>query len=117
MKKVLTTKSKKRGEKGNCLAAAFASILDLSISDIPQFEEMCKSTWKQALFEWCSSIGVKVEFTKSIPDGFCIGVGRHECGDLHAVILKDGRFYFDTNGSEKYYKEHRYCLLLERITC
>lgn len=111
----VTTKSASRGEKGNCLAAAFASMLDIEISDVPQFEEMTKTTWKNALFEWASSINVEVKFTKSIPDGFCIGIGVHACGDLHAVILSNGDFYFDTNGSEDYYIEHRYCITVNRL--
>lgn len=115
MKLTLVTKSKERGEKGNCLAAALASMLDLEISDIPKFEEMCNATWKVALHEWAASIGVRVEFTREIPSGYCIGVGRAESGLLHAVILKDGFFHFDTAKSGGFYQEHRYCLLVERI--
>jgi hypothetical protein len=111
----VTTKSASRGEKGNCLAAAFASVLDVDISDVPQFEEMTPETWKKALFDWASSINVEVEFTRSIPDGFCIGIGVHENGMYHAVILRDGDFYFDTNGTEKYYVEHKYCITVNRL--
>lgn len=111
----VTTKSASRGEKGNCLAAAFASMLDIDISDVPQFEEMTPETWKKALFDWASSINVEVEFTRSIPDGFSIGIGVHECGFLHAVILNNGDFYFDTNGSGDYYVEHRYCITVNRL--
>lgn len=111
----VTTKSASRGEKGNCLAAAFASMLDIDISDVPQFEEMTPETWKKALFDWASSINVEVEFTRLIPDGFCIGIGIHENGMYHAVILRDGDFYFDTNGTEKYYVEHKYCITVNRL--
>jgi hypothetical protein len=110
-----TTKSEKRGEKGNCLAAAFASILDLEISDIPQFEDMQKDTWKCALNKWASSIGINIEFTHSMPTGFSIGIGIHKCGEHHAVVLRDGLFYFDTNGTGKYYEEHRYCISVTKI--
>ncbi len=110
-----TTKTINRGEKGNCLAAAFASILDLEIAEIPQFEEMTKDTWKLELNKWASSIDINVEFTHSIPNGYSIGIGIHECGEHHAVILNDGAFYFDTNGTEKYYKEHRYCISVTRV--
>ena len=109
-----TTTSLSKGERGNCLAAALASILDLKISEIPKFEIMCKRTWKSALHEWSTGIGVMVEFTKSIPAGFCIGIGRHASGELHAVILLDGAFYFDTNGTNAFYEEHKYCLLVSR---
>ena len=111
----MTSKSEKRGEKGNCLAAALASILDLEIVDIPQFEEMNKATWKDALHNWSLSIGVRIQFTKSLPTGLSIGVGEHRDGGLHAVVLNDGDFYFDPNGTNQYYEEHRYCLLVEKI--
>lgn len=109
-----TTKFRSKGERGNCLAATLASILDLEISEVPQFEEMAKEIWRHSLHEWSSSIGVRIEFTKSIPNGFCIGIGRHKTGDLHAVILKDGCFYFDPNGTGQYYNEHKYCIVVEK---
>jgi|TARA_B110000196_G_scaffold318860_1_gene335228 hypothetical protein len=111
----VTTKSSTKGENGNCLAAAFASILDIEIADVPKFEEMTKTTWKKALFDWASSINVEVAFTNSIPNGFCIGIGVHDSGEYHAVILRDGDFYFDTNGTEKYYVEHKYCITVNRL--
>lgn len=97
------------------MAAAFASLLDIEIADVPKFEEMTKATWKGALFKWASNINVEVTFTKSIPDGFCIGIGVHENGMYHAVILRDGDFYFDTNGTEKYYVEHKCCITVNRL--
>jgi len=111
-----TTKSANRGENGNCLATALASMLDLKITDIPEFEDMCKNTWKPALHEWATKIGVNITFTKSIPKGFSIGIGRHANGLLHAVILEDGAFYFDTNGSGKFYEEHKYCLEVNKLS-
>jgi len=87
----------------------------LEIIDVPQFEEMCKDTWKDALHNWSSSIGVTITFTKSIPEGLSIGVGRHKSGYLHAVVLNNGYFYFDPNGTEQYYEEHRYCLSIDRV--
>ncbi len=115
MTPVLTTKSTLRGEKGNCLAATLASILDLNINDIPQFEEMCKATWKNALQNWSANIGIVITFTHDIPDGFSIGIGKHKSGELHAVILNDGKFHFDPNGTNLFYEEHRYCLSVERV--
>ncbi len=107
---VFTTKFAERGEKGNCLAAALASILHLKIEDVPEFEEMCKSTWKPALRKWSSDVGASIEFTTSIPKGFSVGVGIHKSGGFHAVVLKDGFFFFDPNGTDLFYEQHRYCL-------
>lgn len=114
MNYLTTTKFASKGEKGNCLAAALASTLGIPISDVPEFEEMEPKIWKDSLHEWSRKIGVDIIFTKTIPKGFCIGIGRHSNGFLHAVILKDGAFHFDTNGSGEFYAEHRYCLEVKK---
>lgn len=102
------TKSLVNGERGNCLATALASLLSLDVTAVPQFEEMQKHQWKQALREWLSSIGRSIEFTKKAPKGYAIGVGRKLCGHLHAIIVKNGERYFDPSPSNEFYAENRY---------
>jgi hypothetical protein len=110
VKPVLTTKHRRNGENGNCLAAAIASVLEITINDIPMFEEMTKNTWKNALFEWAGCIGIEVKFTNERPDGFAIGVGIHNSGECHAVVVHNGEFCFDTNGTDMFYPKHNYYL-------
>lgn len=108
MIKVFTTKSKSKGENGNCLAASLASVLEIQIEEVPEFENMTKDTWKNALFEWASKCGYAVRFTKNPPVGFAIGVGIHPEGEFHAVVVLNGEFFFDPNGSDEFYETHRY---------
>ena len=114
MLQVFTTKFKSNGEKGNCLAAALASVLEIDLIDVPQFEEMTRSTWKSALFDWADLNGYIIEFTNERPAGYGVGVGVHPDGGLHAVVVFNGEFYFDTNGTDVFYQEHRYYIKVSR---
>jgi len=49
MIKVLQTKFCTENQNGNCLAACLASILELRIEDIPQFEDMFEDWWPNVL--------------------------------------------------------------------
>jgi hypothetical protein len=115
MLQVYTTKHKRNGERGNCLAAAFASILELQIQDIPQFEEMTRETWRKAVVDWGYNNCINIQFSKERPKGYAIGVGVHPEGGLHAVVVLNGEFCFDVNGSDLFYVEHRYYIHVKRV--
>lgn len=110
-----TTKGQKTNERGNCLAAALSSLLGLRIVDVPAFEDMEKSQWKEALISFCSSKSIHAEFTRDIPSGLSIGVGIKSSGMRHAVILQDGDFHFDPSITDEYYEQHLYCISLSPI--
>ena len=40
---------------GNCTNAAFASILEIGIEEIPHFEDMPANKWYPALLDWLES--------------------------------------------------------------
>jgi len=114
MTPIKQTKVTGEGVKGNCLAASIASILDISISDVPEFEEMAKSKWKKNLACWLQSIGYSANFSRNASNGFCIAVGRHLDGILHAVIVNAGQFYFDPNPSNEFFHEICYYIDIKK---
>ena len=103
------TKMLINGEKGNCLATALASLLDLPVNEIPQFEEMDRSEWKGKLVAWLNSRGLTINSTVHPPKSYAIAIGWHASGMLHAIIVKDGRFFHDPHPSNDFlYKVRNY---------
>lgn len=93
------TKTTQNGDRGNCLATSFACLFDTPIEEIPEFEEMQRTEWKPALFEWLGAKGFTLRSGQIAPEGYAIAVGWNDDGVLHAVIVKDGTFYHDPNPS------------------
>lgn len=72
MTPIIQTKLHGNGVKGNCLAAALASLLDLPIEAVPAFEDMPQSgecdwnqyddfDWWRAVWTWLYLMGYDVE--------------------------------------------------------
>lgn len=87
---------------GNCLATSLACLLDINISDVPEFEEMARHDWKRCLKEWLCSLGLAIYTTQDAPKGFAIAVGWSPRGVLHAVVVKDGAFYHDPSTKNEF---------------
>jgi hypothetical protein len=101
MRKVKQTKFHTKKAKGNCMAAAFASILNLPLESIPQFEKMARDEWQESLFRWLHRIGYDMEVwhEDESPKGYAIANGPSSRGVGHSVIYKDGKLAHDPHPS------------------
>ena len=104
MTPIKQTKLHSESQRGNCFAAAIASVLDMPLHAIPKFEE-CKKEgeWQKVLFDWLYLIGWDVEIDyKKAPKGFSIAGGTSIRGIKHAVVVKDGEFIHDPHPSNDF---------------
>lgn len=95
MKHVLQTKQKKQ-EHQNCLNAAIASILELDLNEVPEFNLIeDHAAWWRAAQDWLKRLGFQMfllhlnEHTAHAPlyeDIPAILVGKNHKGILHAVV-------------------------------
>ena len=83
--------------RGNCLAAAVASILEIGIDDVPAFEQMQPNVWKSQLIDFLWSYGYQVvESKKSFKPGLhYIAIGKSARGYNHCAVYKDGKMIHD----------------------
>lgn len=109
---VQQTKCSVTGVGGNCLAASLASVLELALSDVPEFETMQRSEWKDNLRQWAKELGFCVSFETTAPPGYTVSVGRQLSGILHAVVAFNGSPYFDPHPAKTFYNEHCYFICL-----
>lgn len=97
------------GDKGNCLQAAVASILDKPLEEVPHF--ICYGeSWFIALILFMRDFGYEYhgiadgslltdpKFNKGI-GGYVIGSGMSPRGFSHAVVCKDGEIVHDPHPS------------------
>lgn len=86
-------------KRGNCWAACIASILELSLSDVPNF--MDYEDFNEKCDDFLNKYGLyliafSVKDSKVIPQGYHIIVGnspRYDC--LHAVVGHNGKLVHD----------------------
>lgn len=97
--------------EGNCFSACVASILEISIDDVPQF---MVGVWLDNLRDWCAARGLRATYWPSrgwaeangekflgVPTGYSIMTGespRHP-GVFHSVVALDGAMVHDPNPS------------------
>lgn len=84
---------------GNCMAACFASILEISLSDVPEIEDM--DDWFPLLNKWLKSLGfVMVQWpSEEWFPGYCLVSGISERGIMHMVIFNNGLLIHDPHPS------------------
>lgn len=78
------------GINGNCMAASFASILELPLSEVPEFENMGKNKWFQEVKDWLEKIGFTLlewQGETWLP-GYYLAMGISERGVKHQVVFK-----------------------------
>jgi hypothetical protein len=80
------------GSEGNCFSACVASIMDLPIDDVPNFENSGSGSWFVCASEWLAARGHHLvqlfpgqEFT-----GYHIGCGLSPRGYRHSVVYRAG---------------------------
>jgi hypothetical protein len=90
------TKFREDGEKGNSLACCVASIWDLDLDDVPEFEEM-PQTWRPAMQEFVAQLGynIKQEIAEFVADDYYIVMGRTSSGHGHARVAFQGKVVHD----------------------
>lgn len=98
------TQTKFGGEEGNCFAACVASVLELSIDDVPNFCGLYGPEWFIKFDEWLRSQGYGALMLN--PDG---GAPLHNCyyliggngprGFAHEVVGLNGKMVHDPHPS------------------
>ena len=91
------------GESGNCMSACLATIMGLSIDDVPNFFEVSNThdEWWKAVHDWLETYGYglcTVDFSAewmARKRGYVIVSGVSERDLFHATIWKDGEFVHD----------------------
>jgi len=89
------------GQRGNCLAAAVASILGISIEQVPEFEEM-ENYWRPFV-EFPTQFGRRLTYHPPThpPKGLSIGTvtSPRFPNETHAVVCLDGKVVHDPHPS------------------
>lgn len=88
---------------GNCLQAALASILDLSLDDVPHFVQDDQDHaddeswhWYARMLAWLDSRGLHLRDGEGAPPGsLVLALGTSPRGLGHIVIQRDGALVHD----------------------
>ncbi len=92
-------------QNGNCITAALASLLELELSDMPEFEDMAdcgkgtkdNKSWFRALLDWLESLEfylLQWEEEIYLP-GYFIANGPSPRGVEHSVVYKGREMVHD----------------------
>jgi hypothetical protein len=90
------------GSRGNCVQACVASILGLSLADIPNFADAKDGPSQHlALESWMSDRGIELLLMPGnyVPDAFYLGIGPGPRGCYHMVVMRDGSLAHDPHPS------------------
>jgi len=102
VKPIDQTKLHKPGkQKGNCMNAAFASLMEIQIEDIPKFEDMPGSSWYIALTNWLYGCGFELlrwDYEIYL-GGYFIANGPSPRGFEHSVVYKGTEMVHDPHPS------------------
>lgn len=98
------------GDRGNCMSACLASILEIPIDDVPCFYDAgpTEAHWHLALQDWLFSRGwalLQIDVERSDPavlsfPGYAIASGPSPRNpkNWHATVWKDGKIIHDPAG-------------------
>lgn len=90
---------------GNCLAACYASLLEMPLWMVPPFDQMFgRNDWDVRLDQWLKVLGYERVWTRGhrideLPE-FYIASGMSPRGICHAVIYSHGELVHDPHYSE-----------------
>uniref|UniRef100_A0A6M3JS73 Uncharacterized protein n=1 Tax=viral metagenome TaxID=1070528 RepID=A0A6M3JS73_9ZZZZ len=102
MKPIFQTKLHIKGkQRGNCMRAVFASLLELSIDEVPPFEDMPDSKYFPKLLDWLESIGFYLlQWDEEIYlPVFYIANGISPRGVSHSVVYFEEKMVHDPHPS------------------
>ena len=89
----------KNGVTGNCLAAAVASVLGLTLEEVPEFEEMSRGRYFVELISFAATTGRRLVYHPEThpPRGLSIGTvsSPRFPSEAHAVVCLDGEVVHD----------------------
>lgn len=102
---------------GNCLQAAIASVLELPLEAVPNFNE-AGDEWYPRLYDWCADHGfgvieydVKNDAQIVAPSaGYWIAGGLGARGILHAVVYENDRLAHDPHPSRSGIEEVQFMM-------
>lgn len=99
---------------GNCMQAAIASLLELTLDDVPHFVQHHADPW--ASFKtWCARRGLQVVEVAGDTSGDLLTFGPTRRGIHHWVIYRDGKLLHDPAGSDGlFYAERFYAVATSR---
>lgn len=122
MRPVFQTKmhNPKEGIRGNCLAAAIASVMELSIEDVPAFEDsydLPDDQWQELLWDFLHAKKYDLEQWDDAPNGYAIAHGVGARGVRHSVVVLDGVFAHDPHPSRGFLESVDYYWRLFPMTC
>ena len=96
------TKLHTKKQSGNCLAASLASVLELPLSKIPEFENMGKK-WFSKLTKWLETLGLYPVIWREevvLPGYyFVIGQSPRDKKITHQVVYFNGKMIHDPHPS------------------
>ena len=76
---------------GNCMAACFASLLELEIEEIPKFEDMDDDKWWPAVLKWLDNKNIYLLRLKEFyPPIKFIASGKSPRGNFDHVVIYNG---------------------------
>lgn len=103
MKPVDQTQFAGQGAGGNCVQASVASILELSLSEVPHFLEIAPEPvqWEFAMMDWLEERGIGFIRREGewIFDGYYLASGPSPRGVSHMVVYHDGELAHDPHPS------------------
>lgn len=114
-----------KGIKGNCFCACLASLLDLEIDEVPEFDKMAPGEWQKPFIEFLFKRGFNFIGTLKFGDwlneldvglrGFVIVGGiSPRCAERgHSVIYYHSEPYFDPHPSDAFLVEPKEVFLIE----
>lgn len=85
-------------QHGNCLRACYASVLEIPIDSIPEFEEMDEKSWWPAELKWANTLGLQlICFDGEYHfEGYYFLAGKSPRGDFnHIVVYENGQMVHD----------------------
>lgn len=88
-------------QNGNCLQAALASIFEVALDDVPEFQKEPPNQWRSSLRSWLGGMGLEMLVYDRDPreSGHYLAVGDGPRGCTHCVVYRDGKMVHDPHPS------------------
>lgn len=103
------------GRKGNCMQAGIASLLELSLEEVPHFIE--QENWWEFTKNWLLQKGyiLRERSRKEQVIGYSLAIGLSPRNIYHCVVALDGNIVFDVHPTNAGLLDIDYYWILEKI--
>lgn len=92
-------------QRGNCMQAAVASLLELPLDRVPNFIEARDRGGHEELAMRRFLLGLGFEVVRlpgnHVSEGYCLAVGPTDRGTHHMVVVQDGELVHDPHPSRQ----------------